>query len=434
MAKPYYLSTKRHGGNFYVQFKLSDGSLSFQKSTGTTDRTEAEKIVMGWIVNGNIPARINSSVPSSSDITIEKMNVINALRTTSFSRTDIESIVEILKEKKYILTAVVATSPESKPLAPYLEEFWDFDKSEYSRERILKGHDIHKSYCTTMKSRVNIYWLPRLGDKCIGEVAKEDIEAIFSDKILDGLAPKTINSILASIIIPLKWAYYKKYTQNNCFDGVMKCAVKSRSRKILTMEQTVGVFKTNWENDAAKLANILAMYTGMRAGEIAGLRAEDIGDKVIYVRHSWSKYEGIKCCKNGEEREVPVAKKLRDALIMQASFNPYKEGVKGFVFFGKKAGQPTDPKQWNKYLHRALQNIGYSNPKEICFHSWRHFFVSRSCDLENDKRIVMAVSGHKTEAMLDHYAEHIEEEKAVTKMGKIAETLFLPVLNESLAE
>ena len=78
----------------------------------------------------------------------------------------------------------------------------------------------------------------------------------------------------------------------------------------------------------------------------------------------------LKETKTNECREIKIPTKLREALIFQASLNPHNEGLKGFIFFGLKPSQPTDPKNWLKYLHRALESIGYSNPKEICFHAW----------------------------------------------------------------
>lgn len=172
------------------------------------------------------------------------------------------------------------------------------------------------------------------------------------------------------MIIPMKWALYNDLTEINCFDGIIKCSIKSKTRTILTLEQAAAVFSTSWENDSAKLANELAFYTGMRQGEIAALQVQDIGVDRIYIRHSWSKYDGLKETKTNECREIKIPTKLREALIFQASLNPHNEGLKGFIFFGLKPSQPTDPKNWLKYLHRALESIGYSNPKEICFHAW----------------------------------------------------------------
>jgi len=433
MAKPYSIF-KKSSGIYYVQFPLPDGSRSNIKSTGCRSRPDAEKIAMEWSVNGNIPRRTNGIKKSDNSLSIDKLDFIDRLHTLTFTQSDIKSIVRILKERKFIVSAVLPATPESTSAEEYLKEFWDFDESPYIREKTLKGESIHRCYCETMKSRIRIYWLPRLGDRTVGSLTRDDVKNIFDDPEVAKLAHKTINGIISSLTIPLKWAYYNNLTQNNCFDGIIKCSQKGKERKILTMEQAAAVFKVDWENDSAKLANAVAMYTGMRQGEIAGLRGEDIGVDRLYVRHSWSKYDGLKCCKNGEEREVPIAPQIRDMLIAQARLNPHGEGMQGFIFFGLKPHQPTDPKNWLKYFHRALKEIGYSNPEEICFHAWRHLWCSRVCDVISDKRIVMTGSGHKTETMLDHYAEHIETDTAMNRLQSAEAQLFLPVLGETKEE
>ena len=42
----------------------------------------------------------------------------------------------------------------------------------------------------------------------------------------------------------------------------------------------------------------------------------------------------------------------------------------------------------------------------------------------------MSISGHKTETLLNHYAEHIETDSAIDKMKVITEHLFLPMVDE----
>ena len=100
MAKPFTFSTKRAGGNIYVQFALPDGGRTFQKSTGTSNRKEAEKIAMEWLVNGNIPERINSAKPSESKLNMDKLALFNNLKTYDFEEEDICKIIKILKDRK----------------------------------------------------------------------------------------------------------------------------------------------------------------------------------------------------------------------------------------------------------------------------------------------------------------------------------------------
>ena len=84
-----------------------------------------------------------------------------------------------------------------------------------------------------------------------------------------------------------------------------------------------------------------------------------------------------------------------------------------------------DSKQFNRYLKRALKDIGFENPDDTCFHSWRHFFCARMLDYVQDKRYVMALSGHKTEAMLNHYAAYLEDDKVVDLARSVMKKVFI---------
>jgi len=410
MAKPYLLY-KISSGIYYAELLLPDGTRSSKKSTGTRDRVEAEKIVMGWVVNGFVPT--NSVSKKNEQTSLDKITFFNHMRTYEFTADEVNKMISILKERRFLISALVDGDPGSVNAVEFLKDFWDYEKSPYVREKKLKGQSIGMHYCKTLWSRINNYWLPRVEGKCLGEITREDISSIFEDPAIQGLAPKTINSILCAMTIPMKWAYYNKLTCINAFDGIIKCANKSNDRKVLDVFTADRLMEEGeWDNDSAKLANKVAMHTGMRAGEIAALRIKDIGQDVIYVNHSWSKYENLKSCKNGEGRKIPIpiSHELCEELLLQASFNPYNEGQNAFVFFGLIPGQPTDTKNWAKYLRRALKSIGYEDPDSICFHAWRHYFCTNITRYIKDRRVIKAITGHKTDSMLDHYADHLEKE------------------------
>ena len=42
-------------------------------------------------------------------------------------------------------------------------------------------------------------------------------------------------------------------------------------------DEAAAIFKVQWKDERARLANMLAMVTGMRAGEIQGLRVQNLG-------------------------------------------------------------------------------------------------------------------------------------------------------------
>lgn len=416
MAKPFYFSTKKPGGNICVQFLLSDGQRSYQKSTGTSDKSAATKIAMEWLVNGNIPARINDRTGAGVKNDINKITFFNSLRTYDFDDGEIDKIIKILQDRHLIISAVRPKTKESMPVKDFLATFWDYEKSPYVKERAAEGKNISKSYCETSNGRIRTYWLPALSEKLIGEITTDDLKAVISSKEVQSLASKTINGIISAIAIPLRWAHSEGYTENICYEGLHRKPQKSKERKVLTMEDAEKLFTVaSWGSDDARLANKVAMHTGMRAGEIAALRVRDLTEEGIHVGNSWCRYMGMKSCKNGDERDIPIpiSTELRNELMEHARTNPLYDGSDSFIFYGQDPSKPQGTKSWLKFLQRALASIDYPCPREICFHAWRHFFCSRMLDIIPDKRIVMAMSGHKTPAMLDHYGKHLEHEKTL---------------------
>lgn len=425
MAKPFTFSTKKPGGNIYVQFSLQNGGRTHQKSTGTANRKEAERIAMEWLVKGNIPKRINSK--QFQHTTIDKMRFFEDLRTADFDSQEIQNIIKILTERKIIKTAVLTDTKESRSVIDFLLEFWDYEKSPYIKEKLAKGQSIGLHHVNGNLSCIKTYWAPRLEGKCIGEITKHDVESFFTSEEAKRLAPKTVNKIISALTVPMKWAYYHEMTTHNCFEGIIKCSGKSQERKILTQEMANKLFEVEWENDMSKIANELAMHTGLRNGELKALTLENSGNDVIYVKQAWGKYEELKSCKNGEERQIPIPIPHYLALKLRAlgETNPHKSDETRFIFYSTVPGKPLEDRTLNKYLRRALEKIGYENPDEISFYSWRHFFCSRMLDYITDKRIVMALSGHKTEAMLGHYGKHLEDDRVVSFARDVMQKVFI---------
>lgn len=102
MNKPYLLFRNHNSPYWYAQIRLADGSLSNNKSTGKESRTEAEKVVMEWVVKGECPKRVS-------------------------------------KKRNFIKTSVRTESKAARETMEFLIEFWDYEKSPYIRELHLQG-------------------------------------------------------------------------------------------------------------------------------------------------------------------------------------------------------------------------------------------------------------------------------------------------------
>jgi integrase len=141
----------------------------------------------------------------------------------------------------------------------------------------------------------------------------------------------------------------------------------------------------------------------------------------LNIRHSWSAYDGLKAPKTGEARRVPLLPEVRAKLLELAGENPH--GPKGFIFYGTLADKPIDRAVLLDGLHGALADIGIdAKDRGIVFHSWRHYFAARMADRMTADQ-VSRVTGHKSRAVFEEYADHVTEQN-LEEVGKVGAEVF----------
>ena len=95
---------------------------------------------------------------------LEKVQLIKQLKIYYFEYEDIQTIVDILVSRNFLVSGILKASPESRQAVDYLLEFWDYDKSPYREERAVLGKNLLYSYFETALRRVKKYWAPRLAN------------------------------------------------------------------------------------------------------------------------------------------------------------------------------------------------------------------------------------------------------------------------------
>lgn len=414
---PFSLLKRQDSPFYYVRFKNeSTGDYLPAKSTKQTEKRQAEKIAWEWFKNGQIGS-------------YKKEKLDNLIFQNEIRKADAETLMLAIQElkKRGIIKAVVFKDSESSVLASqFLLDFWTWEKSPYVAEKKRKNHSIGKKHCSKQYRNVKRYWVNFLQDKTLGEITKKDINS-FVD-IIANLEKSFCgkNDIIRAGTTAFKWAKTNGLIDADLFSNIIFFSGKNTQREILTPELTEAVFSTAWNNERAKLANLLSMCTGLRAGEIQALRLKDLGKDRLYINHSWNSLEGLKSTKNGETRTVYLPfPQIINALKELAEANPYKQGLDGFVFWASIPDKPMEAKTWLLELRQALKNIGVEEAEKYTFHSWRHYYSSYMIERVNQK-ILQKQTGHKTMAMLEHYADHeikgdieLVENAQIEKFGKI---------------
>lgn len=425
MAKTIYpFSLYRRGGSPYysVKFRLPTGGYSKVRSTGKADRDEAIKVALGWLASGE-------HLKDAKTIAKEKKKA--ELRSALISDEDLMLAVEELKRRGAIKGVILKDTPEARNAYLYALDFWDWEKSDYIAEKLRQNHSMHKHHARQCRAHVERFWKKHVGNKMLAEVRRSDIDRAIRELFESPLAGHSKNAIIRSFTVALKWAFNHEEIPKDITKGIVFFSEKSREREILTPEMARAIFSVEWKDERARLANVVAMLTGMRSGEIRALKPRDIGENCIYVRHSWNDEEGLKCPKNGEERtvQIPFDSVISDLAALYEK-NPFREGADEFIFYSTMPHKPIDADILIDGLRDALTKIGLKEEtaKKYTFHAWRHFFATYMGGKVETKLLQMQ-TGHKTKMMLEHYQSH-ERDTDAQAIRAAQVDVFAPMLGE----
>ena len=419
----YYLHT-RHSGTFYAELvDPQTGVKLTARSTGTKNRDEALLIISEWLKSGIPTGRVRKPRPFEAAVGIE--NILKAIRRTELNSDDALRIVQALKDRELIDTPAVKPGKGSVSFTEFLDEFWDYDASPYIREKRAHGQSIGKRHCYESVSRLNRYWQPAFQNHTLNSITRQDLKNFSLSLAESGLAPASINKVMAVGTTCLSWAFREGLIPVDPTVGLVNFSGEAKKRGVLTPLEAQSLFAAQWKDNRAYIASLLACTTGMRSGEVLALRQEDIEERILNVRHSWSDFDRLKAPKNGEARRVPLLPEVREKLLDLAQKNPHGKG--GFIFYGKLADKPIDRSILRDGLQDALSGIGIdAQERGIVFHSWRHFYAARMTDrITADK--VSRATGHKNRAVFEAYADHITEEN-LEEVGRVGAEVFGNIL------
>jgi integrase len=425
MRQEYYLH-KRKNGIFYVEFtNPENGKKMSARSTGETELLKAQVKAELWKINGIPTGKKKTPRPIVEAAGIE--SIIKAIRKSDLNSDDAWKIVPTLKSLGLIDVAAVKNSGRGAiPFIQFLETFWNYDESPYIQDKLAHGYRFSRHYARECLKRLSKDIRPFFGEKKLNCVTTDDLKKLSIQLADRGLATSTINQTVLICSTALKWAFAEKIIPSNPVIGLTRFSVTTKERGILTEAEATEIFTVDWKDKRAFVASLVAATTGARQGECLALRRSDIGTDTLNIAHSFSPVDGLKLPKNNRQRIVPLLPEVRAALLDLLNGNPH-ESNDPYIFYSIRPDKPTDPQIILEGLKDALKkiNVDYKS-RNICFHSWRHFFCSKITEIIDGEKVAK-VSGHLSEAVFKKYADHIET-KNIQDVGNAAAQAFGNVL------
>ncbi|MGO9751987.1 MAG: tyrosine-type recombinase/integrase [Solirubrobacteraceae bacterium] len=268
------------------------------------------------------------------------------------------------------------------------------------------------------RSQLNAHLLPAFGSMRIEEITEREIERwragmAGSRRARSVLSNKTKNHQLVLMHAILRRAVKVYGLPRNPLENVDRYRVRSSGDiQVFSPEEIWSLVRAaKTEIDGAIF--LTAAFTGMRRGEVLGLRWRDVDfdASTIRVRASYAAGK-LTTPKSGKVRSVPMAPDVASALARTGQRQRFT-GDDDFVFAGE-SGMPLNPDAISSRYEIALETAGL---RRLRFHDLRHTFGTRMIR-EADIRRVQEWMGHadiQTTMKYLHYESRAEDAQLVAK-------------------
>ena len=302
-------------------------------------------------------------------------------------------------------------------------------------ETDLLGGIKPSSYLTYL-NQMNRHILPCLGRMQMASITPEMVHSFLECLQAKGLGENTVRGIYRLLSAAMRAALDDGIiTKNPCRKICVKRGERVQQR-VFSREEQKKVEKTLSQGE--DLTALFAMYTGLRLGEICGLRWSDINWEngtatVCRTVQRLKRMDTDKCLKCGDAktylmigspkspsscRTIPIPTFLLKRLEIQKKQRSAAQLTTGYIFgTGMRAADPRTIQRRFAGVVRRLEI------PDAHFHTLRHSYATRLLEMGVDVKTVSQLLGHSSaKTTLDCYAHSLldQQRSAVAKLSACA--------------
>jgi integrase len=264
----------------------------------------------------------------------------------------------------------------------------------------VKEKKVKSSTLKDYRSAMNIYVLPRFGNVPIDKISYGDVEVFISEL---KCSAKRINNILVPMRALMKFAFKDGLIEKNPMALVENLKVVRPPINPLSMDEVDKFLAA--VRPFYKPFFIIAFFTGMRFGEMAGLKWKNVDFKLGVVRIQETRVRG-------EEGRPKTKGSVRDIKMLPPVVEAFREqrkftmGHSDYVFLNK-FGRPLLPNSIHFHVWGpALRKAGL---KKRSLYQTRHTFATLMLDGGELPGWVQKMMGHESLKMiLERYYSYIK--------------------------
>jgi integrase len=273
---------------------------------------------------------------------------------------------------------------------------------------------------------VRVHVAPALGHLKLKALTPPHVRALYRSKLEAGLAPRTVQYIHAVLNRALKAAVNDSLIPRNVCKEVGSPKVQREEMQYLTREE-VRVFFEAAREDRLEALYILAVTTGLRQGELLGLKWEDVDfeagkisvQRTLSAAKNDSTFNSPK--RNKSRRSVKLATLAQEALRAHRERQlEEREKLDGLwqdhgLVFTSTIGTPLNRHNvFGRSFKPLLNKAGL--PHTVRFHDLRHTCATLLCSKNVNPKVVKEMLGHanisQTMDIYSHVLPNMQDEAA----------------------
>ena len=328
-------------------------------------------------------------------------------------------------------------------------------KQKLTQAKVLHfHHDINcKIYCTGKISEFINYWLhdiavyrvkpstfsnyvhysnkwiiPLLGDEKLSKLTKEKTQQFINHLIKQDLSPGSVKSIYRTLCSMMKVAKNFSYIHSNPCEIVILPEQSKREITLLSLtEQRKLEMAANACQEPIGLIVLMALYTGLRIGELCALNWSDVDftQKKLFVSRTRQR---IQCpcatTKHSKTRIITGIAKSDSSvriiplpLFLLKLLKNHQLQHSASEYLLTRNAKPLEPRIVQYQFKRLLEKAQIT---PINFHTLRHIFATRLLEENVDIKTISELLGHssaKTTLDLYSHSRYENKQRAMEKLG-----------------
>ena len=243
----------------------------------------------------------------------------------------------------------------------------------------------------------------------------ESFERYTARKLGEGLSAKTVRNHLVLLGLIFKTGRRWRWISENPLELVDPPALPDRDTETLTAADVASVLKAYQELEiasdeaeapwyaAARRMTTVALSTGLRRGELLGLRWQDVEllDRRLHVRQSFVRNE-ITTPKSRAGRRVVELGDVAAAALEEQFSGSLHRAPESIVFSHPALGTPLDPSKLTTYARKALERAGVGEGFRP-WHGLRHTALTETAAAGVPSMFVQAKAGHAQGSTTERY-------------------------------